>query len=180
MRAQLISCLGVVLWLIGGSGHGQQQDSELFARPAPGTAQLKVLDRLVGTWEVTVRSRRPRPGTMKYSETYDWVLDRRFIRGETVRKPDGTADIYMATYEPATRHYHFWIFNSQGTFVEIPTGTWNETAREMEWKSGPGSPLALNGRWIFLDANTRLWTTEVKDWKGKVLLDVEGRAVRRP
>jgi hypothetical protein len=40
--------------------------------------------------------RSPKPVTMKYVETFEWVLDRTFLRGETSHKPDGTTDMFRA------------------------------------------------------------------------------------
>src|SRR4051812_48768476 len=133
-------CLAVVallLLLSGQTSSGQNKSPTIFDTPPPSPADLKVLDRLLGTWDVVATMRSPKPGTMRYTETYSWVLDHRFLRGETLRKPYKTSDIYMATYDPRTKHYHFWISTSQGTFIEFPFGTWDQRAQSMEWKSGP-------------------------------------------
>src|SRR5262245_38325896 len=79
--------------------------------PPPAQAQggLNVLDRYRGRWDVTVKIKHPRPAQVTYTETYDWVLDRRFMRGDSGRKSDGSQEIVMATYDRASKGYPFWI-----------------------------------------------------------------------
>jgi hypothetical protein len=173
-------CAGSMLMPSADASHGQPQRPGPLDTLTPGAADLRVLDRLRGTWDVVMTMRSPKPITMKYVETFEWVLDRKFLRGETSHKPDGTTDLYMTTYDPRSKHYQFWIFSSPGTFVLLPFGTWDTRTQSMEWKSGPNWEVSFNGRWTFPDANTRESTTLVKDWRGKVLLDADVRAVRRP
>ena len=63
------------------------------------TAKLKVLDVFRGTWDVSVRTRLPKPTVVTYTETYTWALDQRFLHGDSGRKSDGTQDLVMATYD---------------------------------------------------------------------------------
>lgn len=161
----------------GAKPQGRQQS--LLDRPQASAAQLAVLDRLLGTWDVRVKVLAPQPGTVTYSETYEWVLDRQFLRGETTVKSDGTKDLSMTTYDAAAGGYHLWIFNSKGTAVELLPGIWDARSQSMEWKSGPNTDITFSARWTFPDANSRTWTARLKDWKGHVLLDLEGTCRRR-
>ena len=179
LRALLAVFVGALVLPVR-TTHGQGKAPGPLDVSPPSLADLKVLDRLRGTWDVVVTTRSPQAGTIRYVETYQWVLDGKFLRGETLRKPDGTTDLYMTTYDARSRRYQFWIFTSQGTFVFLPFGTWNATSQSMEWKSGADwGGVSFTGRWTFPDANTRHSTTVVKDWKGKVLIDAEAHAVRR-
>ncbi len=176
-----IVSLGVGLALLAAveSSHAQDAKRDVVGRPQPRAPQLQVLERLQGSWDVTITTRAPKPLRGTYVETYEWVLDQRFLRGETSRKADGTQDIFMTTYDPATKFYRFWIFNSLGTTIEFPLGTWDEKTQSMEWKSPAQWDLSFFARWTFPDKNTRRWTALLKDWKGNVLLDVDGTATRR-
>ena len=176
-----IGSLGIGLALLAfvESSHAQEAKRDFLGRPQPRPPQLQVLERLQGSWDVTTTTRAPKPLTAAYVETYEWVLDQRFLRGETSRKSDGAQDIFMTTYDPATKVYRFWIFNSLGTSIEFPRGTWDEKTQSMEWKNPAQSNLSFLARWTFPDKNTRRWTALVKDWKGSVLLDVDGTATRR-
>jgi hypothetical protein len=107
------------------------------------------------------------------------VLNRQFLRGVTGRKSDGTEDVIYGTYDAKMKGYPFWIFSSSGTYVYLAPATWDASKRTMEWKNPANSDITYSGRLIFPDENTRRWTTVVKDWKGTVLLELEGSAVRR-
>jgi uncharacterized protein DUF1579 len=174
-----IVSLGLALLASAESSYAQEAKRDLFGRPQPKPPQLQVLERLQGNWDVTTTTRAPKALTATYVETYEWVLDQRFLRGETSRKVDGSQDIFMTTFDPATKFYRFWIFNSLGVSIEFPRGTWDEKTQSMEWRSPPQSDLSFFARWTFPDKNTRRWTGLLKDWKGTVLLDMDGTATRR-
>jgi hypothetical protein len=65
------------------------------------------LDLLVGRWDVHVKTLQPDKAEMTYRETYEWVLDRKFLRGRTEQKSDGTEDIIIATYDAQQDTYPF-------------------------------------------------------------------------
>ena len=149
-----------------------------FLGPAA-RADSGALDLLVGRWEVRVRTLQPEEAELTYTETYEWVLDHQFLRGRTEQKSDGTEDIVYATYDSQLQGYPFWIFSSSGTYTSLPPATWNARTRTMEWKNPPNSNISYNSRVVFRGDGVRHWTVLVKDWKGTVLLQQDGRAVRR-
>jgi hypothetical protein len=175
----VLLCVGIVMALSGGERAAAEKGGSVFEPHPANAAQLAVLDRLEGTWDVEAIARKPEERTITYSETYGWVLDNHFMRGETSRKSDGTQDVSMITYDAAAGGYRVWIFNSEGTFIALPPGTWNAETRSMEWKTGMFADTGFSVGWTFPDADTRRWTAKVKGWTGKVLLDVEGTARRR-
>lgn len=144
----------------------------------PATGDRNVLELFVGQWDVHIDTLRPEPSTTRYSETYTWVLDRQFIRGETEGKDDGSQDIIFGTYDAQANGYPFWIFSSTGTYLHLPPGKWNARQRVMEWENPDGLDIHYRSRCHFPDRDTRTCTLIVKDWKGKVLLETEWRAER--
>lgn len=179
LRSFVLLCGAATLAFAASGANPQGKQHSLLDRPQATAAQLSVLDRLRGTWDVRVTMRAPQPGTVTYSETYEWVLDRQFLRGETTVKSDGTKDLSMTTYDAAAGSYRVWVFNSKGTAIELPPGTWDAKSQSMSWKSGPNADVNFSALWNFPDANTRTWTARLKDWKGQVLLDLEGTCRRR-
>jgi hypothetical protein len=175
----VLLCIGAMLVLSCRERAARDKGRSVFELRPADAAQLAVLDRLQGTWDVEAVSRTPEERTITYSETYEWVLDDHFMRGETSRKSDGTQDVSMITYDAAAGGYRVWIFNSQGTFIALPPGTWNADTRSMEWKTGMFADVGFSAGWTFPDADTRRWTAKVKSWTGQVLLDLEGTARRR-
>ena len=142
-------------------------------------AQDNVLEKYVGRWDVTVKTLQPQKSDQTYIETYEWMLDRKFVRAKTEGKADGTEDMVVGGYDPMTKKYPFWIFSSTGTFLYLAPGSWDAPSRTLEWKSPPISDVSYLGRCIFSNERTRRCTLIVKAWFGKVLLEQESTAIRR-
>ena len=141
-------------------------------------AGIAVLERFAGTWEVTVTTRRPKPSVVTHAFTYAWVLDHRWLRGESAVRPDRTQDITMFTYDPQTGHYPLWLFQSSGAALHLPRGAWDEAAKTMTWKSVPTDPVSYVTACTFDSATSERCTTVVKNWAGMVLLEQESVSVR--
>ena len=122
---------------------------------------------------------RPEKSEVTYTETYEWVLDHKFLKGQTDNESHGEKSISYGTYDPNVDGYPFWIFSSTGTYIYLVPGRWDARTRTLEWKNPPDSDLAYVTRVVFTDDRTRRWTVLVKDWKGTVLVQQEGSAVRR-
>lgn len=141
------------------------------------------LDVYVGRWDVHVKTLRPQKSEVSYVEVYEWVLDHKFLRGQTGGKPDGTEDVIYATYDQQAKGYPFWIFSSSGSYSYLPPATWDVRKRTMEWSSPKQWVrqwnISFRGRCDFPDEQTRHCTFVTKDWKGAVLLEQEFSAVRR-
>lgn len=147
--------------------------------PRPPADKTAVLERYRGTWDVTIRTRQPKLAAVTSTETWDWTLDRRFLRGDTGIRSDGSQDNVIAGYDPTTRGFPFWIFSSTGAVIFLAPGVWNPTTQTLEWKNEAGANIQYLIRCTFVERNQRQCTALAKDWKGKVLLDQETVAVRR-
>ena len=102
-----------------------------------------IVDKWRGTWEVKATRREPRPvQEVTYVETFDWILDKRFLRSETSRKSDGGRSMSMVWYDILTKTYRFVIYDSSGLAVILPTPVWRESTQTMEWNSGFFEPLS--------------------------------------
>ena len=65
---------------------------------------LAVIGKWRGTWDVKARRLHPLPAQeVTYSETFDWVLDGRFLRAESSRKSDGSRTMTMFWYDVFTK-----------------------------------------------------------------------------
>jgi hypothetical protein len=142
------------------------------------SAQDNALEKFLGRWDVRVKTLKPQKPDLTYSETYEWVLDRQFIRAITEGKSDGTQDMVIGGYDPQSHGYPFWIYSSSGSCLSLAPGTWNAQSQIMEWKSPALLDVSYHSRCSFPDANTRRCTLILKNWFGKVLLEQETTAVR--
>lgn len=142
-------------------------------------ADAKVLERYIGNWDIRSNTLQPQASTASYQETYEWVLGRKFIRGETGRKQDGSFDIVFGTYDANADGYPFWIFSSSGSYLYLPPAEWNEREQAMDWKNPSGLDINYRSRCRFPSNDRRECYMLVKDWKGKVILEMEWTAERR-
>ena len=154
--------------------------SAVTQREAPLTPESKIVDKWRGTWVVKATRHKPEPKQeVTWDETYDWILDRHYLRSETTRKSDGGQSMSMVWFDPRTKAYIFVIYDASGLVAVLPPPTWNEKTQTMEWKPSSLSPVNYSGYSTFVNPDAIRWKALWKDWKGTVILDLEGTSVRR-
>lgn len=152
------------------------------AQPKPGLtpltgAQRAVLDRFVGTWDVTATAKVPKLAPVTSTFTWAWVLDHRFLRGESSVKSDRSQEMQVFGHD--ADGYPLWIFSSSGLVLYLPRGEWNESTATMAWKNAPTDPILYTTRCTFESAATLRCSVQVKNLAGKVTIESESVAVRR-
>jgi hypothetical protein len=140
-------------------------------------AQRAVMDRFVGTWDVTATTRVPKVAPVTSTFTWAWVLDRRYLRGESSTKSDGSHEMQVLGHDAGG--YPLWVFSSSGMAFQLPRGEWNEATRTMEWKNAATDPVLYTTRCTFETATTLRCSAQVKNLAGKLAIDTESVALRR-
>ena len=165
--ALMLTCLLAV------NSFGEDKDD----RPA----ELKVLDRLVGTWDAETVSKpaewTPKEVRSKSELTRKWVLKNQFVR-EVGRSWDGQQTLLMWSYDSQKKAYRYWFFTSQGNTHEA-TGRWDKQAKTLTMKTDIGNGVTSTGRVRFVDENTHVWTAIAKNREGKVFFHMEGKVTRK-
>ena len=142
--------------------------------------EYRVIEKWHGTWGVKATRHQPKPAQkITYVEKFDWVVNQRYLRSETSRKSDGSESMSVLWWDILTKTYRFAIYDSNGIAVLLPPPTWHEETQTMEWKSSSLEPLNYSGHVKFSNKDTMQWKALWKDWKGAVILDIEGTSVRR-
>lgn len=96
-------------------------------------AELQVLDRFVGTWDLDVTS-TPTDGeiiTGKTSETRSWTMGGKFVQFENpqTENPDEHEFQMLVTYDSTTKTYPGVMMS--GPSRAIVTGTWDQAKQTM-------------------------------------------------
>ena len=147
----------------------------------PKPAELKVLDRLVGSWQEESISKpaewTPKEERTKATITTEWVLGGWFVQVKE-RSDDNQEAIHMITYDVERKAYRRWRFNSTGGAGEA-TGKWDEDSKTFTWTRTLEKDITLVSRWKLVDKDTMEETAIAKDKNGKVYLDVTGKTTRR-
>ena len=141
------------------------------------SAQRAVLDRFVGTWDVTATTTVPKLAPVKSTFTWAWVLDRRYLRGESSTKSDGSQEMQVLGRDAGG--YPLWVFSSSGVAFQLPRGEWDEASRTMSWKNAGTDALLYTTRCTFETPTTLRCSGQLKNLSGKVVIDSESMAVRR-
>jgi hypothetical protein len=152
MRFRLpVLALLIVMPLSHRAGFAAERPAHNTPPPANARSpQERIIDKWRGTWEVRALRRAPKPEQeITYEETFEWVLDGRFLRSETARKSDGSRSMVMFWFNVPTKTYRWVYFDTAGYAVELPPPTWNEARQTMEWESGTFSPTSYSARATF-------------------------------
>ena len=138
----------------------------------------------VGTWTVKTVSRKaewtPKTVTTTVTEKIQFVLDKKFIQGNTTVKEDDHKALWLANYEPATKTYHFWHFDNKASYPRGKTiGRWDTRTRIMTWTSNLGNGFISTAIWTFPSADSFKWAYKIRNREGTLLLDLSAVATRK-
>ena len=108
--------------------------------------EMKVLERLVGTWKVEGINKVAKwtPKETRWTATHkrELVLDGHFVQDkgfDDLRKASNTG---MYTYDSDSKSYRWWFFDSSGFYAET-TGTWDEGSQTFTFTQKPSAPSTM-------------------------------------
>jgi hypothetical protein len=144
-------------------------------------AEMKVLQRLIGTWDAAAVA-RPAVWTPKEVRTTSkvvrkWALDGRLLQ-DTSEISDGSEALSLLTYDPARKAYRSWWFNSEG-HTSKSTAQWDAASKTLSFKADLPDGLTSHASVRFIDQDRHDWTVRVTDGDGKVYFDGEWKVTRR-
>jgi hypothetical protein len=147
------------------------------------TAEQKVLDQLLGTWnqETTefkakwTPSEKHTPGTF----TFTRVLGGRFVQ-ETGEDAEKNSCLILYTYDEQRKCYRCWVFGSAfGGPMGPSSAKWNEATRTLEYFSFPENEgQRSSGQMRFVSDGEVVSTYMVQDTTGETLLHAEYKMAR--
>lgn len=151
------------------------------AKPPP---ELRVLDDMIGTWDEVLTNKPtewlPKAERSDSLTKKNWSLGGKFIRMEGVWKPAKTEFLSLLTYDPATKEYRTWYFDSGGGQPRGSVrGSWDDKARTMTWTGTDEAGNKTVGKSRIVDRDHHEWTVITTDPQGKVVLDLLGKNTRR-
>ncbi|MDA1053275.1 MAG: DUF1579 family protein, partial [Planctomycetota bacterium] len=140
--------------------------------PADLLAELKVLDRMIGTWD-TVSTMKPAEWTPEGDSSTakikrEWILNGRFVMDTSIHS-NGDESIALIGYDLGQKAYRSWWFNSQGEFPRSPsTGSWNESKQTLSYVSELGDGKTMRSSVRFADPNQEV--SELLTWAPRLCL----------
>ena len=155
-------------------------------KPASDIPELEPLSQYAGNWEMELtikNSEHPQGVKTTGTAVGEWIHGGRFLRQTwNVNAANGLPDFNgssIRTYDPRTRTYRTWSFDSAGDTAESQ-GEWDAKARTLTWKirenNSGGMTISTS---TFPEDGQESWTMVVKGPNGEVLADVTGKGTRR-
>jgi hypothetical protein len=176
MRMNLM--LAIVLgcaWSIPGSANDKK------GQPAE-SAELKVLDRFVGNWDmnvtISVSEGKPKEIKLTGTATIQWSLGGRFLQWKGSSTSGRFEDLQLLTYDAGRKTYRHWYFSSEGVADES-AGKWDEATKTMTWKGDVGDGRTLLNVVRLTDKDTQEFNLVVKDRNGKAVTEIKGKMTRK-
>jgi hypothetical protein len=144
-------------------------------------AELKILERFVGTWkdEAVYKPSVWTPKEKRETSTsrFEWSLNGRFVveRGKTT---DGDEELQVMTFDAKKKAFRRWYFDSDGSSREW-TGQWDDKNSTLTWTAALDDGITAISVWKLTDKDTLVWTWTAKDKEGKLYGSIEGKSVRQ-
>ena len=87
--------------------------------------------------------------------------------------------LHLMNYDPNKKEYQQWYFAKDSAVPQIYRGTWNEKKQAFTFSGVLAEGVRSTSQQRFIDKDTFVWTLVAKDASGKVVLDMEGKCVRK-
>ena len=158
-------------------------------------AELAVLDRWVGDWdlEITMKPNKenPKGGKNIYRSVIRWATADRFLRCEASGKSEdgktAAAFMWIMTHEPQSKTYSstvFWANIEAGTAGfwgggTAGVGTWDEKEQMMSIRSEDKDGIVTLSVTQWIDKDTHRFVQSMSDKSGNVLFEYTGMGKRR-
>lgn len=144
-------------------------------------AELRLLDRMVGTWD-TVSVQKPAEWTPAGGQstgvvTREWILNGRFVM-DTSRHSTGEESLAILGYDSGQRAFRSWWFNSLGHRNDS-RGQWDQASQTLSFQADLEDGKTMRSSVRFANPNQEAWEFKATDAAGKVYFDMDITATRR-
>ena len=144
--------------------------------------ELQVLDRYVGTWDETVVIKpalwTPEKTTSSTTTTRKWILNGMMIENKGAWTPDDEF-LHLMTYDPKQNEFRQWYYDKDNLVPQEYQGRWDAATQTFTFTGTLADGIQSASQQHFVDKDTFTWTLVAKDKTGKMVLDMEGKCVRK-
>ncbi len=144
-------------------------------------AELKVLNRMIGMWEM-VSIRKPAvwsPNGDRSTATLsrEWILNGRFVIGTSVGS-DESESLALFSFDPGMKAYRNWFFNSVGHRY-ASHGQWNEAKQTFSLTAEREDGKTVQTAIRIEGPDREVWHTLMTDAAGKIYVDMDTTVTRK-
>ncbi len=148
----------------------------------PKSSELKVLDRMVGSWRVESVSWQGQRDDEEQSTgavITTWSLQGQYIELR-VTDSDGKEELLeLITYDSDAGVYKVWAFSPNSPKPAHLTMRWNESKKTLTGKVDLGNGITMQTTLRFIGKDRYKFTTTTKDASGNVLVERKGKVFRK-
>ena len=151
--------------------------------PKAESAELRILDRYVGSWEETTVAKpalwTPERATSTTTSTRRWILNGQMIENKGAWTPGDTEFLHLTTYDSNQKEYRQWYFDKGNLVPQTSQGKWDAATQTFTYLGTLRDGIQSTSQQHFVDKDTFTWTLVAKDRTGMLVLDLEGKCVRK-
>lgn len=174
MKPLLTIVAVVAVFGITPTGHADEPNAK--------SPELQVLDRYVGTWDETVVIKpalwTPEKTTSSTTTTRKWILNGRMIENKGAWATENEF-LHLMTFDPKQNEYRQWYYDKDNLVPQEYQGRWDAATQTFTFTGTLADGIQCTSQQHFVDKDTFTWTLVAKDPTGKVVLDMEGKCVRK-
>ncbi len=148
----------------------------------PKSPELKVLDRMVGSWRLELVSwQGQRDDEEQYTEAIvaKWSLQGQYIENRVTDSDGKETLLHLMTYDSDAGVYNVWIFQSNSPKPALLTMRWNESKKTFTGKVDLGNGITMQATTRFIGKDRYEFTGTTKDASGNVLGETKGKSFRK-
>ncbi len=149
----------------------------------PNSPELKVLDRLVGSWRVEQVQRQANGDEEKGTGTTvvaKWSLQGRYIEIRATDSDGKEGALELWTYDSDAGVYKMWFFDSNSPEPKLGTLRWNESKKTLtSAKEDVGNGITGQLMVRFIGNDRTEYTVTAKDASENVVFESKGKLFRK-
>ena len=150
--------------------------------PSAKPPEFQVLDRYVGTWDETVVFKpaiwTPEKTKSSTTTTRKWILNGMMIENKGAWSPQADF-IHLITFDQKKNEYRQWYYDQDNLVPQESHGKWDAATQTFTFTGTLGDGIRTSSQQRFVDKDHFTWTMIAKDNDGTVVLDMEGKCVRK-
>ena len=134
----------------------------------------QVLPALAGNWKgaFTQKIYGGKPDIKKLTAVahMEWIVGKKWLR-QRVHMPDG-GFVALTSFDPDAKTFREWFFHANGLIFGPSAGRWDSATRTMTFTNLPDDKVVLVTTWRFVDAETLISESVIRDKEGKTLFEM--------
>ncbi len=147
----------------------------------PKSPELKVLDRMVGSFRMEIVERQANGDEEENTATGvgKWSLQGTYLEFR-IAGSDGKEDIlHFFTYDSAAGVYNMWSFVPISPKPGLTTWQWDESEKTLTGQMDMGNGITMQAATHFVTDDRFEYTATTKDTSGNALSEMKGTVIRK-